>query len=61
MKNTFNLALVMLTAALFGSGLRQVENGSYTAASFAGLGIVAIATVGVIRFRNWLDRRAIQN
>lgn len=58
---TFNLALFLFAVAFIGTGLRQIENGNYMGASFAGLGLVAVATASGIRFRNWLDRRAIQN
>lgn len=61
MKNAFNFVLVMFTAAFLGAGLRQIETGNYTAAGFAGMGLATIAVVSIIRFRNWLDRRAIQN
>ena len=61
MKNAFNFALLMFFAAFAGTALRQFENEHFYAFGLAVLGMFAVATVAGIRFRNWLDRRAIQN
>lgn len=58
---TFNLALFLFAVAFIGTGLRQLESGNFYAVGLAGFGIAAIAVVAGIRFRNWLDRRAIAN
>jgi hypothetical protein len=61
MKNifTFNLALFLFAVAFVGTGMRQLENAHYTGAGFAGMGLAAVAVAGIIRFRNWLDRKAV--
>jgi hypothetical protein len=56
---TFNLALFLFAVAFIGTGMRQVENGNYTAAGFAGMGLAAVVVATVIRIRNAMDRKAV--
>lgn len=56
MKNGIQLLIV---AALAGIGLREFEAANYTVAGFAGMGIVTVATISVVRIRNHFDRKAL--
>lgn len=56
---TFNLALFLFAVAFLATGLRQFEAGHFQGVAVAGLGLTAVAVVGVVRFRNALDRKAV--
>ncbi len=57
--STFNGIIFLFAVAFFGIGLRTFENGNYTGAGFAGMGIAATVVYAVIQVRNHADRKAV--
>lgn len=56
---TFNLALFLFAVAFLATGLRQFEAGNFYGVGLAGIGIASIGVVSAIRFRNYVDGKAV--
>ncbi len=63
MKNIFtlNLAYFLVAVAFLGTTIRLLGDGNYFLAGLSGLGLLSSGLTCAIRFRIWLDERALNS